>query len=123
MIDSTHDGMVLQQYVRQIRYLTHEIEHIDILLCREAAYSENAKLRTSLTGMGTYSALAIAVGIGSITRFANPKKLVSGAGLCPTVHRSVGQLYMGRMKKLDTNKMVNWIMCEAANTANDMRRE
>ena len=33
-IDSTHDGMVLQQYVRQARPLAHEIEHIDILLCR-----------------------------------------------------------------------------------------
>ena len=116
-LDSPHDALVLEQYVRQIRHLTEEIDDMDALLEKEAAYDENAKLLASMTGMGTYSALALSAEIGDISRFADPKKMVSWAGLCPTIHQSGDQLYLGKRKKLDTNGLVNWIMCEAANVA------
>lgn len=116
-LKSPHDEIVLAQCVRQIRYLTEEIAIMDSYLEKEAANNEDAQLIASMTGMGSYSALLLAVEIDDINRFDSSKKLVSWAGLCPTVHQSGDQMYMGRIKKFDTDRLANWIMCEAANTA------
>ena len=116
-LDEIHDEIILQQYVRQIRHLTEELTKMNDYIEQEAANNEYAKLLTSMTGMGTYTSLLLAVEIADISRFDNPKKLVAWAGLCPTIHQSGDQKYLGRMKKLDTNSIVNWAMCEAANVA------
>lgn len=86
-LKSSHDGMVLGQCVRQIRHLTEEVAVVDEYLEKESSNNEGAQLVASMTGFGTYSALLIAVEIGNISRFDSPKKLVSWAGLCPTVHK------------------------------------
>ena len=83
----------------------------------KAANNEYAKLIASMTGMGTHSALLLAVEVVTIERFAGPKNMVSWAGLCPTVFQSGNQTYRGKIKKFDTNRLVSWTMCEAANTA------
>jgi transposase len=59
--------------------------------------------------------MLIASEIGDMTRFSTPEKLVSWAGLCPSIHQSGNSLYMGRMK--DGNKKIRWILIQAANTA------
>ena len=59
--------------------------------------------------------MLIASEIGDITRLSTPEKLVSWAGLCPSIHPSGNYLYMGKMK--DGNKKVRWILIQAANTA------
>ena len=61
--------------------------------------------------------MLIASEIGDISTFRTAGKLVSWCGLCPTVHQSGTSMYMGRMKKEDGNKKINWIMIQAANTA------
>ncbi len=116
-LGSAHDEMVLQQCVRQMRNLTEEIAVMDECLDREAAQNEDAEILASLTGLGTYTALLLAAEIGDISRFESPKNLVSWAGMCPVVYQSGNQLYTGRIKKIDRNKIVNWAMMEAANTA------
>ncbi len=116
-LGSVHDEIVPSQCARQIRSLTEEIRHMDEHLEKEASLNEDAKLLASMTGMGIYSALLLAVKIADIVRFETPKNLVSWAGLCPAIHQSGDKNYMGRIKKLDTNSLVNWVMCEAANTA------
>ena len=68
-----------------------------------------------MTGIDYFSAMMISCEIGDLNRFSSPQKLVSWAGLCPSVHQSGNSLYMGRMK--DGNKKVRWILIEAANTA------
>ena len=72
----------------------------------------------SMTGIDYFfSAMLISSEIGDISRFRTAGKLVSWCGLCPTVHQSGTSMYMGRMKKEDGNKKINWIMIQAANTA------
>lgn len=116
-LEPVHDEMVLGQCCRQIRHLNAEVAEMDRCLDAEAAQNGDARLLASMTGMGTYTSLLLAAEIGDIDRFAGPKKMVSWAGLCPVVHQSGDRLYMGSMKKIDTNDIVNWAMCEAANTA------
>ena len=110
-------GFVMEQYARQIRYLTEEIARVDENLNAEAAANSDARLLASMTGVSLYLAILLAAEIGDASRFASPKRMVSWAGLCPTVHQSGDQMYLGRMKKIDRNKLVNWAICEAANVA------
>ena len=60
----------------------------------------------STTGIDYYAEMFLASEIGGIGRFASSKKLVSWAGMCPTVHQSGNTMYHGRMKK-DSNRKVN----------------
>jgi transposase len=46
------------------------------------------RLLLSLTGIDVYTALLIKSEIGDIRRFPNYKKLVSWAGLAPSLHQS-----------------------------------
>ena len=69
-----------------------------------------------MTGFDSFGALLIALEIDGIKRFSNPSKLVSWMGMCPTIHQSGNTTYHGKMKK-DSNRQVNWMMTQAANTA------
>ena len=104
------------QCAGQVRYLVDRITELDGRIEAEADRNDDAKLLVSMTDMGPYIALPLAVEVGDISRVAGPKNLVSWAGLCPTVHQSGDRKYMDRMKT-GTSTLVNWTMCEAANTA------
>ena len=112
-----HDEIVLQQCVKQIRFLNEEIVKMDEHIKAFAGKSDDVKILASLTGVGIFTALLLAAEIGTIDRFDGPKKMVSWAGLCPAIHQSGDKKYMGRIKKFDTNRTINWAMIEAANTA------
>jgi transposase len=105
---------LLQEYISQIDFLTTEIKNIESTIRVEASNIDSVKILMSMTGIDYFSAMMIASEIGDITRFSTPEKLVSWAGLCPSVHQSGNSLYTGRMK--DGNKKVRWILIEAANT-------
>ncbi len=124
-LGSGHDGLVLGQCARQVRHLTEEISVTEGLLEMEAAHNGDARLLASMTGVGTFTAVLMASEIGDVSRFRGPRQMVSWAGLCPVVYQSGNQLYTGRIKKIDSSSLVNWAMCEAANTAvrHDARME
>ena len=109
-----HDEMIVCQCARQIRYITDKLAEIEKAVA--AADNEYAQLLMSMTGVGTYITLLLAVEIAGISRFKEPKNLVSWAGLCPDIYQSGNVTRMGRIKKRDTNSLVNWAMIQAANT-------
>ena len=69
-----------------------------------------------MTGIDYYAAMLLTSEIDGIGRFASPKKLISWAGICPTVHQSGNTMYHGRMKK-DSNWKINWMLIQAAHVA------
>ena len=77
--------MVLQRYARQIVNLTAEIEDMDEELADEAAQNEDAKLLASMTGIGPYTSLLLAVEIADVKRFAKAKQMISWAGSYPVM--------------------------------------
>jgi transposase len=95
--------------------LTTEIKNIESKIRVEASDNESVKILMSMTGIDYFSAMLITSEIGDINRFSSPQKLISWAGLCPSVHQSGSTLYMGKMK--DGNKKIRWILTQAANTA------
>ncbi len=116
-LGNEQDEFVLRQCTRRLRHYTSEITEVDGRLEAEAARNEDAKLLASMTGVGIYTAILLAAEIDDITRFEGPKNLISWAGLCPTVKQSGKKMKIGRMKKVGTDSLVNWAMCEAASVA------
>jgi transposase len=87
--------ILLHEYIEQIDFLTGEIKNIESKIRIEASNNESVKILMSMTGVNYFSAMIISSEIGDINRFSSPQKLVSWAGLCPSVHQSGNSLYMG----------------------------
>jgi len=101
---TSNDQILLHEYIEQIEFLTRENKNIESQIRIDASGNELVKISMSMAGIDYFSAMTISSGIGDINRFRLPEKLVSWAGLCPSVHQSGNSLYMGRMK--DGNKKV-----------------
>lgn len=114
-LESPKDDISLRQYTRHIEFLNEEVKDLEKEIASDAAKEEQVAILMSLTGIDYYSAMLIASEIGDISRFHTPKKLVSWAALCPTLHQSGDSLYHGTIKH--GNKKVQTIMIQAANTA------
>ncbi len=115
-LDDPNDDLILHQYARHIDYLNGEMSLVEKNIARQAAASEDARIMMSMTGIDYYAAMLLVAEIDGIERFRTSKRLVSWAGLCPTVHQSGDTPYHGKMKR-DSNKRVNWIAIQCANVA------
>jgi transposase len=111
-----NDDTMLQQCARHIEYINNEIHDMENKIAQQASKNNDARILMSMTGVDYFAAMLISSEIGDIARFATPAKLVSWAGLCPTVHQSGDSLYHGRMKK-DANKRIQWTMIQVAHVA------
>ena len=85
---SDDDRILIHEYVTQIEFLNTEIQNIESKIICEASKNESVKILMSMTGIDYFSAMMISSEIGNINRFSSPQKLVSWAGLCPSVHQS-----------------------------------
>ncbi len=110
------DQFVLEGRLSKIRHCNGEIGKANEKIREYARSSYAVKLLLSLTGFDVFAAAFLVSEIGDIRRFKSARRLVSWAGMCPTVHQSGDSLYHGRMKK-DANRNVNWIMIQCALSA------
>lgn len=107
------DRLFLDNHLSLIESINLRIGKVDEAIKKRACEDEDVRLLLSLTGIDVYSALLIRSEIGPITRFSNHKKLVSWAGLAPSVHQSGNVEYTGRITKHGSS-MLRWVMVEAA---------
>ncbi|HDO41356.1 MAG TPA: IS110 family transposase [Candidatus Bathyarchaeota archaeon] len=110
------DRLILDGYIEHIECLNRLIRNVEGEILRRASMDEDVRLLFSLTGVGVYTALLIKSEIGDIRRFPNYKKLVSWAGLAPSLHQSGSIERHGRITK-QGSRMLRWVMVEAARTA------
>jgi transposase len=110
------DQLVLDNHLCHVESLNTQIGRVDAEVRKRASIDEDVRLLLSLTGVGVYSALLIRSEIGDIERFPDYKRLVSWAGLAPSLHQSGTALYHGGVTK-QGSKMLRWIMVEAARSA------
>ena len=111
-----NDDYVLHWYVRGIRHHNAELGLLERKIAGHASASEDARILMSMTGIDCYAAMLLASEIDGIGRLASPRKLVSWAGMCPTVHQSGNTMYHERMKK-DSNRKINRVLIQAAHVA------
>lgn len=96
---------IIQAINVQIDDVSKDIDHI-------AELDENAQILISISGIGPYSALLILSEIGDISRFPQENKLVSYAGLAPSVRSSGGKTYHGHITK-QGSRWLRWILIQA----------
>jgi transposase len=96
---------IIQQINIQIHDVSKDIDHI-------AELDQGAQLLMSIPGIAEYSALLILSEIGDVSRFSQENKLVSYAGLAPSVRSSGGKTYHGHITK-QGSRWLRWILIQA----------
>jgi len=110
------DRLMLDNYLLHLESLDMQIERVDAEITARATLDGDVRLLLSLTGVSVYTALLIKSEIGAIDRFPNYKKLISWAGLAPSLHQSGNVEYHGNVTK-QGSRMLRWIMVESARVA------
>ena len=110
------DRLMLDNHLQHVESLKGQIGRIDEEIRRRASLDEDVRILLSLTGVDVYTALLIRSEIGCIDRFPDYKRLVSWAGLAPSLHQSGAVEYSGRITK-QGSRMLRWAMVEAARVA------
>jgi transposase len=110
------DRLMLDNYLMHLENLDLQIERVDKEITSRASFDSDVRLLLSLKGINVYSALLIKSEIGKIERFGDYKKLVSWAGLAPSLHQSGDVEYHGNITK-QGSVMLRWIMVESARVA------
>ena len=110
------DRLMLDNHLTHIESLERQIKRVDEEITSRASQDEDVRLLLSLTGIDVYTALLIRSEIGDIRRFPNYKKLVSWAGLAPSLHQSGSTEYHGAITK-QGSRMLRWIIVESARVA------
>jgi transposase len=110
------DRLMLDNHLQHIESLNQQLKRADEEIHSKASQDEDVKLLLSMTGIDIYTALLVRSEIGSIDRFPDYKRLVSWAGLAPSLHQSGSVEYHGSITK-QGSRMLRWIMVEAARVA------
>jgi len=113
---SALDRLMLDNHLEHLESLRRQVEAVDREIASRASKDEYVRLLLSMTGVDVYSALLIRSEIGDVSRFSSYKKLISWAGLAPSLHQSGRVEYHGSITK-QGSRMLRWIMVEAARTA------
>lgn len=110
------DRFEIDQYIDMFESITKQIQSTQERI--EEIASDNPQARNLMThvGISYYSSLMITSEIGDIGRFDSSKKLVSFAGLNPSVSQSGDKCYLGRISK-QGSKNLRWILIQCANAA------
>lgn len=104
----------LSAALRQIDFLSGEVEVIERELARFAAGSAEARRLMTVPGVAMVTAVTFLAQVGEIERFASPKQLVGYLGLDPRVRQSGnGAAFTGRISK-EGASLVRHVMVEAA---------
>ena len=88
-----------------------EIRKTDAIIEKYSSIDEIKNLQ-SVSGIGLFSAMVIYSEIGDIRRFSDSGKLVSYAGMIPSVRQSSDIIHHGRIT-YQGSRYLRWIMVEA----------
>ena len=113
---SSLDRLMLDNHLLLLESLNMQVEKVDVEITARATLDGDVRLLLSLTGVSVYTALLIKSEIGSIDRFPSYKKLISWAGLAPSLHQSGNVEYHGNITR-QGSRMLRWIMVESARVA------
>jgi len=110
------DSQILDSHLSQIDMINNLIQKTNDEIAKLAVDDKQVELLLGFCGIDYYSAMLLLYEIGDITRFSNPKKLVSWVGLTPSLYQSGNTTYNGRITKRGNNR-IRWCLTEAAQNA------
>jgi transposase len=107
------DRLMMDNHLSHLEALNQQIRVVDAEVRRRACLDADVRLLLSLTGVGVYTALLVRSEIGDIGRFSDYKRLVSWAGLAPSLHQSGSVEIRGGITK-QGSRLLRWALVEAA---------
>jgi len=105
----------IDSYLREIEFQEKELAEADAMVRVAVRSNPDARLLTSIPGVGPYTALVLMAEIGDVGRFADSHKLCAYAGIVPSVRNSADTIHHGRITKWGSN-MTRWVLVEAVHT-------
>jgi len=93
--------------------IDEQIKEVNEELLDYYSNSEDAKILTTMCGIGFYSALSITAVIGNINRFSDSEHLCSYFGLVPSTHQSSLTTYHGSITK-EGSRTIRWLLIQCA---------
>jgi len=106
------DGRIFESGMRLVEHLSQEISTSNEMVKEIYEKDKDARLLSTIPGIGRTLAVLISTEIDGIDRFASPSRLCSYAGLVPSTHSSGGKTYHGKIT-LEGNKWLRWALMEA----------
>ncbi len=106
----------IETLLRLVDDLNREIELIDKQVKQIAGETEEVSVLTQIPGIGPYTALLVIAEVGDVSRFRNPRKLASWAGLTPRTRSSDAKVRTGHISR-QGSPALRWAMVEAAQKA------
>jgi transposase len=110
------DRFELDQYLQLIEAVMERIGAAQQRIEEIAGDDADARLLMTIPGISYYAALMIKAEIGDARRFPDSEKLVSYAGLNPSVYQSGKTCIRGRISKQGSPNL-RWILIQTANIA------
>lgn len=103
----------LDQEIEILDFLEKKIETVQKRIADKAYHDEDVLRLMTIVGIDYYTALSIKAAIGDVSRFSNPKKLVSYIGLNPRTYQSGNSCYGGPITKKGRSH-ARWVLIQAA---------
>jgi transposase len=110
------DKQILNSYLKEISTINELISDVEKEMANLAINDHRVELLLGFSGIDYYGALLLISEIRDITRFSNPKKLVSWVGLTPSLYQSGNISRTGRITK-QGNSRIRWYLVEASTMA------
>jgi transposase len=107
------DKQILNSHLKEISTINDLISDTEKEMAKIAIKDERVDLLLGFTGIDYYGVLLLLYEIGDITRFSNPKKLVSWVGLSPSLYQSGNITRTGSITR-QGNTRIRWFLVEAA---------
>jgi len=105
----------IDSYLREINLQNRELAEADAMVREAVRNNPEARLLTSIPGVGPYTALVLVAEIGDVSRYADSHKLCAYAGIVPSVRNSADTVHHGRITKWGSH-MMRWVLVEAVHT-------
>jgi transposase len=107
------DRIILDTSIESIEAINRQIDTVSKEISKYARDSKDVKILLSITGIDIFSAMLISAEIVDVRRFATPWKLVSYAGLAPSIRESSGKIKTGGITK-QGSPWLRWILIQCA---------
>lgn len=105
--------VLLNEHLSMLEFFEKQIAAEDSWVKQAVKANSNAKLLTTIPGIGNLTALVILAELGDINRFKTTKQVVSYAGLAPSIRSSANTCYVGPLTK-QGSKMLRWMLIQSA---------
>ena len=108
------DRIILDTSIESIEAINRQIDTVSKEISKYAAEdNKDVKILLSITGIDVFSAMLISAEIVDVKRFSTPWKLVSYAGLAPSIRESSGKTKTGKITK-QGSPWLRWILVQCA---------